>query len=114
MERREELAALRALDDAVVVGARERDDLADADLGERLRVGAFVLGRVGDRADADDHALAGHEARHRVQRADRARVRERHRRAREVVDRQLVRARPADEVLVRGVEARRSRACRRS
>ena len=45
----EELAALGALDDAVVVGARERDDLADADLGERLRVGALVLGRVADR-----------------------------------------------------------------
>ena len=42
----EELAALGALDDAVVVGARERDDLADADLGERLRIGALVLDRV--------------------------------------------------------------------
>ena len=58
VHRGEELAALGALDDAVVVRARERDDLADADLGERLRVGAFVLGRVGDRADADDDALA--------------------------------------------------------
>ena len=30
----EELAGLRSLDHAVVVGRRERDDLADADLGE--------------------------------------------------------------------------------
>ncbi len=37
VDRGEELAALGALDDAVVVGARERDGLADADLGERLR-----------------------------------------------------------------------------
>ena len=100
----EELAALGALDDAMVVGARERDDLADADLGERLRVGAFELDRVGDRADADDRALARHQARHRVHRADRARVGDRHRRAGEVVDRELVRARLADQLLVRGVE----------
>jgi hypothetical protein len=32
----QELAGLRALDDAVVVGARQRDDLADGVAGERL------------------------------------------------------------------------------
>ena len=44
----QELAGLRALDDAVVVGRRDRDDLAHAELGERLRIGRLVLGRVVD------------------------------------------------------------------
>ena len=90
----QELAALRALDDAVVVGARERDGLAHADLGEGLRIGTFVLGRVRDRTDTDDHALAGHQPRNGMQGADRARVRQRNRGAREVVDGELVRAAP--------------------
>ncbi len=106
VHRGEHLAALRALDDAVVVGARERHDLPDAQLGQRLRIGALVLGRVDDRADADDHALSGHEARHRVHRADRAGVGDRHRRAAQVVRSELVVARATHEVFVRGVEAR--------
>ena len=106
VHRREHLAALRTLDDAVVVGARERHDLADAELGERLRIGALVFGRIDDGADADDHTLPGHEARHRVHRADRPGIRDRHRGAAEVVGGQLVGARPPDEILVRGVEAR--------
>ena len=44
----QELAALRAGDDAVVVGVGERGDLAHAELGERVRVGALVLGGVAD------------------------------------------------------------------
>jgi hypothetical protein len=100
----EELAALGALDHAVVVGARQRDDLAHADLRERLRVGTFELDRVRDRSDADDHALARHQARHRVLRADGAGVRDRNGRAREVVDGELVGARLPDDVFVRGVE----------
>ena len=46
VDRAQELAALRAPDDPVVVGARERDDLADAEPGDGVRVGALVLGRV--------------------------------------------------------------------
>ena len=69
----EEQSRLGALDDAVVVGGGDRDDLRHAELGERALVGGLVLGRVVDRADADDDALAGHEPRHRLHRADRAR-----------------------------------------
>jgi hypothetical protein len=70
----QELAALRAGDDPVVVGVGERDHLADGHLRERRRVGALELGRVADAADAHDEALAGHEPRHRVHGADHPRV----------------------------------------
>ena len=70
----QERARLGALDDAVVVGARDRDDLAHAERAEVGAVGALELGRVVDAADADDHALARHQARHRLDGADRARV----------------------------------------
>ena len=49
---------------------------------------------VGDRAGGDDRALAGHEPRHRGDRADPARVRERDVGAREVVGGELVRRAP--------------------
>ena len=52
----EEEARLRPLDDAVVVGRRQRHHLGDTELGQHLRVGALVLGRVRERADADDEA----------------------------------------------------------
>ena len=54
----QEVAGLRALDDPVVVGRRQRHDLADGEPGEGLLGGALVLGRVLHRADADDRALA--------------------------------------------------------
>ena len=66
----EEQAALGALDDAVVVGAGDRDDLADAERAERVLVGTLELGRVVDAAHADDDALAGHEPRHALDGAD--------------------------------------------
>ena len=111
---REELAALGALDDAVVVGARERHDLAHAELGERLRVGALVLGRVADRADADDEALARHQPRHRVHGADRARVRDRARWCRRSRRARACRCAPcAMSSSYACAERRRSRACRR-
>ena len=106
VHRREHLAALRALDDAVVVGARECHDLADTELGERLRIGALVLGREHDRAHTDDHALSGHEPRHRVHRADRARIRDRDGCSGEVVGTELAVASTLHEVFVRGAEAR--------
>ncbi len=52
----EEFARARTLDDAVVVGARERDDLPDRELVERLVARALELGRVLERASADDAA----------------------------------------------------------
>ena len=42
----QELAALRAGDDAVVVGVGERGDLADAELRQGGGVGALVLGGI--------------------------------------------------------------------
>ena len=54
----EEQPRLRALDDAVVVGGADRDDLRHAELGERDRVGGLPLRGVVEAADADDHALA--------------------------------------------------------
>ena len=59
---------------------------------EVASVGALELGRVVDGADADDHALTGHQPRHALDRADRARVGERDVGALEVVDGELVAA----------------------
>ena len=100
MDALEEQPRLGALDDAVVVGGADRDDLRDAEVGERDRVGRLPLRRVVEAADADDEALAGHQAGHRLLRADRARVGEGHGRAGEVVRAELVGADLADELLV--------------
>ena len=89
----------------MVVGRGESDDLRHAELGQHLGVGGLVLGGVVDGADADDHTLARHQARHRVDSADRARVGERHGDAGEVVGADLVGADLAYEVLVGGPEA---------
>ena len=70
----EELARFGALDDPVVVGGGQRDDLADAQLAERLLAGALELGRVLQCADADDGALPGHQPGHGVVGADPAGV----------------------------------------
>ena len=70
----QEQPALGALDDAVVVRAGDRDDLADAERAEVGAVGALELGRVVDAPDADDHALARHQPRHALHGADRAGV----------------------------------------
>ena len=109
----EEQPRLRALDDAVVVGGADRDDLRHAEVGERDRVGRLPLRGVVEAADADDHALARHEPRHRLLRADRAGVGEGDGGAGEVVRAELVGADLADELLVGAPEARGSRACRR-
>ena len=56
----EELAALGPLDDAVVVGARSAPTtLPTPSSASVSRVGALVLGRVVDRADADDRPWPG-------------------------------------------------------
>lgn len=96
----EELARLRALDDAVVVRGGQRDDLANAHVGQGLLAGALEVRGVLHGADADDRALTRLQPRHRVVRADRAGVGQRDRRAREVVRGQRAGARLADQVLV--------------
>ncbi len=103
-EHLEELAGLRALDDAVVVGRRDRHDLRDAHAGELLLGRARELRGVVHGADADDRALAGHEARHGVHGADAARVGQADRGALEVRHAQLVVAGLADQVLVAAPE----------
>ena len=60
----EELSRAGSLDDAVVVGAGERDRLADRELAEGLLAGALELGGVLERAGADDAALPLHQAGH--------------------------------------------------
>ena len=101
----QEQAALRALDDAVVVRAGDHDDLADADGAEGALVGALELGRVVDRADTHDDGLAGHQPRHALDRADGARVGEADVGALEVRHGELVGLHLANEVLVGGEEA---------
>ncbi len=98
----EELARLGALDDAVVIRRGQRDDLAEADLRQGAGIGALEFGGVVDRSDADDRPLAGHEPGDGVDRADRARVGQRDRRASEVVGADLAGPDPADDVLVGG------------
>ncbi len=100
----QELPRLGALDDAVVVGARDGHDLADAELLEALFGHGGELDRIADRADRDDAALTGHQPRHRGYRAEPAGVGERHRGAREVVGHEAVAARLLDQGLVGGVE----------
>ena len=100
----QEVAGLRALDDAVVVGRGERDQLADAQLGDAFLARALELGRVLHRADADDRALPAHQPRHRVHGADGARVGQRDRHAGEVFGGQLAVAGAPHDVLVGGEE----------
>ncbi len=100
----EELAGLRALDDAVVVRRRQRHHLGDRHLRERVLGRALELRRVFHRADADDDALTLHEAGDRVVGADAARVGQADRGALEVGDLELVVARLGDHRLVGGPE----------
>ena len=96
----QEEAGLGPLDDAVVVGGGERDDLAESELGQHTGVGRLEPGRIAERPDADDGALARHEARHGLHRAERARVGQRHGGPGEVVRADLVGVDLADQVLV--------------
>ena len=102
----QEVAGLRALDDPVVVRRGQRQDLGDRVARQRLLRGALPLGRVFDRPDPDDGALALHQSRDRVDGADRARVGEADGGAGEVVDHELAGPRPADDVLVGRPELR--------
>src|SRR5215510_2458849 len=100
----EEEARFRALYDAVIVGAGDREDLADAELRERLFGHRGVFGRVFDRAGRDDRALAGHQTRGGHRRADGARVGERNGRALKIADLQFAVARAFNHVLIGGDE----------
>ena len=77
-----------------------RDDLAEAELGQHARVRRLEPGRIAERPDADDGALAGHQARHGLHRAERPGVGQGHGRAGEVVGADFVGVDLADEVLV--------------
>ena len=96
----EEHAAFGALDDPVVV--RRGDVHRPPDTGgcDRRRIGSLILRRVADRPDADDHALPGHEAWHRLHRAHRARIRQRGGGAGKVVGSDLAGADPRDDVFI--------------
>ncbi len=84
----------------MVVGRGHRHDLLGADHRADVREPR----RIGDRAGRDDRALAGHQPRHRGDRADPAGVRQRDVGALQVVGRQRVRARLLDQRVVRGEE----------
>ncbi len=96
----QELARLRALNDAVVVRRRDRHDLADREVGQRFCRCTLELRLVLHRADTDDAALTLHQPWHRRDRAERAGIRERDRGSRKVIGGQLVRPRPPHDVLV--------------
>src|SRR6202008_3562202 len=76
VDRAKEVTGFRTLDDAVVVGRGEGDQLADAQLCNALCAGALKLGGVFHGADTDDRPLAGHQPGHRVHGADGAGVRQ--------------------------------------
>ncbi len=104
MDPGEELTGFGALDDPVVVGAGQGDDLADGHVGQRVRAGALELGGVFERADADDRGLSGHQPRHGVVRADPTGVGQRDGRPGIVFGDQFAGAGLADDLFVGGPE----------
>ena len=104
MDGAQEVARLGALDDAVVIGRRQRHQLADAQVGDTFLAGALELGGVLQCSGTDDRALAAHQARHRMHGADGAGVGQRDRHAREVLGGQLAVAGTSHDVLVGGDE----------
>ena len=96
----QEQTALGTLDDAVVIGARDGDDLGHADLGQRAFIGTLELGRIVDVAHSDDDALARHKSRHRLHGADGAGIGQADVGALEVLDGQLVGLDLADDLVV--------------
>ena len=62
VDQREKGARLRALNDAMIIGAGHGHHLADADAREYLRRHRLVLGRISNRAGRDDYALPGHQS----------------------------------------------------
>ena len=101
----QEEARLRALDDPMVIGRRDREDLAETDLSEHPRIGGLEPCGVRKRAHADDRPLARHEPRHRLNSPDRARIGQRDSRSGEIVWGNGAAMHLADEVFVRPQEA---------
>ena len=106
VDRLEEIARLRTLNDAVVVRRGQRHELADAELGETLVAGSLELCRVLHRTCADDRSLTVHQTRHRVHGSDSTGVGQRDCDALEVLTGELAVARTTHDVLVRVVELR--------
>ena len=96
---------LGPLDDPVVVGGGEGHRLADAQVGERPGVGGLEPRREPEGPDADDEALPGHQPGDRLDRAQGARIGQRHRGAGEVVGGDLVGVDLAHQLLVGAHEA---------
>ena len=99
----QEQAAFGALDDSVVVGGSHGDDLRHADLRQLRWVCSGERRWVGNRAEADDHALPRHKARYRLDCADAAGVGEADRDVAEVVERKFANSSTTHEV-VKGVD----------
>jgi hypothetical protein len=100
----EKFTGLRALDHAVIVGARQRQDLFDAKRAERLGPGVCESGRIGDGARRDDRALARGQPRDRRHGADAAGVGQAKRGAGQIVGPELVVAGLRYQRFVRGSE----------
>ncbi len=96
----QELAAAGSLDDAVVIGGRQREDLADGVLRDDLFAGTLELGRVVQSADADDGSLPLGQTRHGVNGADAAGVGQGNRGAGVVISSQLAGAGTLDQVFI--------------
>ena len=96
----EEFTGLCTLDDAVIVGRGDGDELADTELCEAILGSTLELSGVVHGADTDDGALALSQARHRVASADAAGVSERNGDSGEVFTGELACAATVDDVFV--------------
>ncbi len=84
----------------MVISRTEGDYFRHSELGQLTGVGTLPLSRVIDRPDADYGPLPGHQPRHRLHRAQSARVGYRYGRAGEVAHVDLSRTHLADKLLV--------------
>ncbi len=104
----QEQAAFGALDDAVIVGARERNGLADAELRQCAGGHRLIFGRIFDRTGRDDRTLAGHQTRVRGDGADRAGIGQRDSRSLKIGDLELAVAGLFDLLVIGGEKLRRN------
>ena len=96
----EEFTGLRALDDAVIVGRGDGDELADTEFCEAILGSTLELSGVVHGADTDDGALALSQARDGVAGADTTGVGERNGHTGEVFTCELACAATVDDVFV--------------